>query len=414
MSIELEAAQGLWVTNETAGNYATDYIGVFPASFLAVPYKEGTLQRTLPQAMLDPMTGKIFADCHSVKQLGTKKGGNLSFTQALHSHGIDLNGTNALPTVTNWPAWILNRTIMGGAQASSVPGTNTVVVSATTTAITVTSGHGVRFFAGGAIGCLVNGRIEAREVKSVSGDVVTLKQALSAAPATSSIVRGAVTFFLTEDPQESLQFIQEGLEQDDRFQYRGLQGSMSFNLPMGELAEISYALTGATWGKLTAAAPQPIACTYPRFEPVACISAELTVPVVGTTTRVAVGQSAMTFEPQIAYAPVTSGMGVETIGRMKRQQARPVCKGSFTIPYEDNTWLAARDSRQSRAFNQQLGSTPGGTVLLTMPTVQVVDVQRTASGEGIAGQTVAVEARHDEDTVSNTELTRSAFRIHYL
>ena len=42
----------------------------------------------------------------------------------------------------------------------------------------------------------------------------------------------------------------------------------------------------------------------------------------GATTRVVVQQSEAKFEPQITYAPVTSGNGVETVARMRRQPMR--------------------------------------------------------------------------------------------
>jgi hypothetical protein len=410
MSIELDVLRSLWVGEESS--YGVSLAGSFPMGFKAMPYKEGSAQMTQPQAMLDPMTGKLYADGHSLKVLGPRNGGTVSFETALHSHGVDLNGINTAPTIYTWPLFLMLKTIMGGSVTPSNPAASTLVAAGSTaTVVNVTAGHGSRFVAGGAIAVTISGALEVREVLSVSTDAVSVKQAFSTAPTAGQAIKGCITVYMTEDPATSLQFICEGLESDDRRVMLGMQGSFTIAAALGELGTVGFNLTGCDWANLGSASPNAV--SYTNFSPMAAIAAELTVPTVGSTTRNALAQSAMTFEPGITYAPQKSGLGIQTVGRMKRQASRPLIKGSFTVPFEDLTYYTARTNRTSLAVFQQIGNAAGSTVLISAPTVQVVDVQRAASGEGISGQTVTWEGRHDEALGGSSELLRSAFRLHF-
>jgi hypothetical protein len=90
-----------------------------------------------------------------------------------------------------------------------------------------------------------------------------------------------------------------------------------------------------------------------------------------------------------------------------------VIAGSFTIPYEAQTWFTSRASRTDHAVALQIGSTTtSGGVLLTAPTAQITDVQKADAG-GIDSQQVSWKGRLDGDiTSATTEIHRSAFRIH--
>lgn len=408
MSHELQNLKAVHVTYETAGNFCNDYAASFPTGFLPLPYEEGSLEFSGDVKLLDPRDGGLYVDKHAKKIRGPKScAGNL--TVPMHSHGLDLNGTTPVPTIDSWALRRMLETILGGCSVDSVPGSNTTVVSATTTAITVTTGHGSRFVPGGAIACVVNGGLEVREVKTSASNVVSVKQAFSAVPATSSIVRRPVTFFLTENPDKHLQFVTEGNETDDRFQWRGMQGGLNINVALGEIAKLVFQLQGARWNKLSPAAPQAFA---PSFNAIAASFADLTLPVVGNTAKVAVQASAFSFEPKITYAPITGTGGIETVVRMRRQRSDPAITGSFTCPFEDTTWFDARDNGTDLAAFLQVGNIVGETILFSAPTIQVVGVQRAASAEGIAGQTVTWEGRHDAELGLGSELTRSVLRIH--
>ena len=415
MSIELDLLRYVGLYEEPNGSYAVDHSAT-PGDFLAFPFMEGTLQAQLAQDDLNPMTGKIRADGDDKVILGPKSC-TLAMATALHSHGLDLDGDVAPPTVSTWALMRLLEAIMGGSITTTDESAQTTVQagSTTTTAVEVTSSHGTRFAVGGVIGCEVvsgSGLIEAREIASIASDVITVKEAFSSAPVTGSAVRGGVTFHMTEDPNTSLQALIEGREGTDGLLLTGLQGGFSLQLPVGGLGQIAFALAGAAWSRLgSSSVTVP---SYSVFGPMALNPLEVHVPTIGSTTRVVVEQAEVSIEPQITYAPVRSGAAANTISRMRRQAVRPLVQGSFTIPYEDDTWWTAHSARQDRALFAQCGNVPGSTVLISCPTIQIGLPQPAASAEGIAGQTVPFRGRHDEEIGGSTEVGYSAFRIHCL
>lgn len=414
MSIEIDTLRYIGLYEEPDGSYQVDHSGT-PADFLALPYKEGTLQAQGGRAQLDPRTGKMRLDGHDKKVLGIRSC-TLNAGVTLHSHGLDLDGDEAPPTTDNWALMRALKAQMGGVFTTTDESVQTVVVagSTTTTAVEVTTGHGARFEAAGVIACqVVSGSplLELREVASVAGDIVSVKEAFSAAPVTGTPVRGGVTFYLTENPSTSLQALVEGREAQDGAIYRGLQGGFQIELPVGELGTMTLGLAGAGWSRLASGVTIP---SYSQYKPMACAPLELHVPTIGSTTRVLVEESAVKFEPQITYAPQKSGAATETIARMRRQPTRPAVRGSFTCPYEDDTWYTARDDREDRAVFAQAGALPGEAMLFSCPTVQITDVKPAPSDSAIAGQTVTFEGRHDEEIGSTSERSYSAIRWHFV
>jgi hypothetical protein len=102
---------------------------------------------------------------------------------------------------------------------------------------------------------------------------------------------------------------------------------------------------------------------------------------------------------------------------MRRQRTRDgvLARATFTVPYEDATWITARDDREVRALFLQIGNAGGSCIYIALPTVQVTDVQRAASETQISGQTVTVESRLDASAAAdNTERRYAAFRLHML
>ena len=384
-----------------------------PSNFVDMPYVEGTVQPTKTWDNLAPNSTQGYLDAYERDVLG-KKSAALSLTTHLNKTGIELNGTVAPLTASTWWFARLLQTIMGGLSTSSSPGVNTQVQAASTaTVINVTVGHGVRFTAGGAIACIVNGRYECREVLSVATNAVSVKVAFSGVPATNSQVLGAYTFHLTEDPVDSLQFILEGRETSDKWLLAGMQGGIGFNVSTGELAQMTMTLAGALWEQLTPGAFTP--GTLANYNPVAVVDSEFIVGTVGSTTRNVVNCQAQTWTPGITYTPITTPAGVNTMIGMRRTRARAV-SGSFQ-PYLDAAvlpdWYTSNSSRANLALFQQVGSalTGGGMVLLSAPTVQITTPQRADNG-GLSGLAVNWAARNDEATAGTTELQRSALRVH--
>lgn len=418
MSIEPDALNYVGVYEEPAGSYQVDNSDT-PGDFLAFPYEEGTLQFSGMEQVLHPAPGKVRKDGDVEGVIGPRSCTG-TLTATLHSHGTDCDGQADPPTKSTWALLRVLQTIMGGVLldggTSETSSSQTTVQSSTTTTVTVDAGHGSRFAAGGVIACKTGAfsdALEAREIKSVSSDTITVKEAFSASPVASSPVRGGVTVYLTEDPDSSLQVLIEGLEGSDGAVYRGMQGGFSLTLPVGGLGQIAFALAGAGWSNMDVdgGATNPV---YGVYQPIALDPLTLSVPVMGSTTRNVVEESELTVEPGITYAPQRSGAAAETIARMVRRESRPVIQGSFVCPLEDRTWWIAKEARTKHAIFAQCGATEGQIMLISIPTVQIVDVQRAPSGEGIRGQRVTFRGRHDEDIAGSTEVGYSALRIHFV
>lgn len=384
-----------------------------PANFLDMPYVEGSVNVTKTTDQLSPQSTQGYLDQYELDVRG-KKSLTFGCTTHLSGTGTALDGVNAAATTTTWWLARLLETIMGGLNTPSTPGAATQVqAGSTTTVINVTVGHGVRFVAGGAIACIVNGRYECREVLSVATNAVSVKVAFSGTPANGTQVLGAYTFFMTEDPVNSLQFLLEGRESSDRWVLAGCQGGLGLNVTIGELAQLSLNLTGALWEQLSPTTFTP--GTLSLYNPVALVDSEFIVGTVGSTTRNLVSAQALTWTPGITYTPITTPAGVNTLLGFRRTRER-VVTGSFQ-PYFDASatpdWYTSEASRSSLALFQQIGSatTGSGMVLLSAPTVQI-DVPQRADNNGLSGLAVTWKARHDAATAGGSDLARSAFRIH--
>ena len=123
--------------------------------------------------------------------------------------------------------------------------------------------------------------------------------------------------------------------------------------------------------------------------------------------------SALGFKPKIVFVPVTSPSGANggTVLRYRGGRANPPVEGSFTTYWEDLTWWQGRDAKQDRAMQHTIGTVFGNQVVLTAPTVQPLNPQRTPSNEQIAGQTVSWAGRHNTDTAATTDLAISPVLI---
>ena len=417
MTYEASAIQRLRVALETGrANYAVDQTAS-PANFLDVQFTEGSVNATRGLDHLDPQSTQQYLDQYDKKVLG-KTSASLSFTSNLSGTGTALTGNVAPESTTTWWTARLLETMMGGFNVATVAGASTLVVAAgsTVTTINITAGHGAKFDKGGAVGFVVNGRYELREILSAAVNSVTLKVALSAIPADGSQVLHAYTFYMTEQPLNALQFIHEGRETSNRFAYFGMQGSFSLDVTTAALARMTLNLSGANWSQLTPASLS--GGTVAMYNPVAVIDSEFIVQAVGTSTLNKVDCQNQTWTPGINYSPITTpdGVGNSTLLGWVRNRGRAI-SGSFQ-PYFNQSalpdWYTSDSSRTNLAMFQQIGGslTSGGLILLSAPTVQIMTPQAADNG-GISGLTVQWEGRQDAAVSSpTTDLHRSAFRIH--
>lgn len=405
MSYELQSLKTLRVAREPAGSYG---VAIADGSFVYVPITEGFEGFSPGREMLDPgiSTGTIDG---SALKIPARKTVALKVDAILGSHGLDLDGDVAVPSHDTIAMGIMLRTVLGyahtmPAQSSQV----TVQAGSTTTSIIVSTGAGARWQTGLPIGLMVGGRYVCSEVVGVSGDTLTLRQALTAAPTTGSAVRVGLTYAPSSNPDSALQFLASGAELDDHFRVLGCQGGMSLEAKIGQIAKIGLDLKGQTWTDEPAHAGLTEA-TFASYAPVRAAGGCVTVPAYGSSTRVEplVSDFAMSFA--LAYEPISSYCATDTIAAMRRTRAQGgrLAKGSFTIPFEDSTWIDARDAQALRSIYFQIGDVVGATVLVAFPHVQIVGVSRAASGP-LAGQTIEWEAMPDTLSLA------APFRIHLM
>ncbi|UJR81489.1 hypothetical protein [Sandaracinus amylolyticus] len=417
MTLEIDRLRYVGLDEEPTGDANYGKIRTIPGTFLALPYMEGSLKIDPDTTNLDPMAGKVGIDDYDVQIPGPKKV-TAAFDIPLHSHGLDLNGVNAAPTISTWAFLRLLKICLGGVVATTNPGAPTLVVAGTTiNTVTVTTGHGARFQRGSVIACqTVSGStaLEAKEVASVAGDVVTVKEAFSAIPTTGTQVRGGVTAYPTRDPDTSAQLLIEGRELSDRFAIMGLNGGFGITAQFGQDAQpskFSFNLGGADWSRL-ADGSGVTTPTYSPFQLIRSVDAPLTVPVFGTSTRALVHQADFKLELALQYMDERSGSGVNGIRRKRRLPGRPLVKGSFVERFEDQTRWASYEAREIRSVYQQLGTIAGGICLISVPRVQFGQPKRAAAGEA-AGTEVPFWSFPDT-TGGTTELETAAIRFHFV
>lgn len=388
-------------------------------SFIDLPFREGTAQMVLTRDELDPMQAvqNIYEGRERV--LG-KRSATLSVTVNLAPTGTAaVTGTTAVTS----PIGRLLKAVMGGENlaAGSTSATSTAIVLKCATA-----SHCNRWAAGCVVGWSNGTFVEWRGVESVSTSTsVTLKHAFSGTPAAGNIFYNAATYYMTADPDTTVDFLVEGLDSDDRFLLTGGQAvsgiGITFDLTGAAIPSVTFNFTFANWyasnetgssitGTLGTA-------TYSATSPIVGEAGEFRSWTVGASTYVTTSRlhvSAVTWEPHLSYVPVTSPSGRNTIWRWKaaRNSDSPVA-GSFTIPYEDTTWFANRNSLADKNAMQVAGTAGGSAVILDAPTIQILNPQRAADASGIAAQTLMWKGRRDTDVGSSTsELAKSPFRIH--
>lgn len=170
-------------------------------------------------------------------------GGTVEFTSYLRPPLVAISGAAAVPT-QNHPLGITLKALMGGESYNS--GSAVAAVS-TTTAVTVSSGHGTRFPQGSVVGVQTSNGIEWGYVTSRATDVLTVAPAFGATPVTSGAVVNSYTYYPTETNNQSLSF-QLAYTQDatNQWQAVGCTGDFDIVIKEGEFPTVSTKLTVAS------------------------------------------------------------------------------------------------------------------------------------------------------------------------
>lgn len=405
MAIQVKAVEALKVIVETTfGADATTSPGI--ASFTFVPMNEGSGTVTITEDELDP-NFVVQSRMQGRQRVLGKKSATLKFTM-----NVAPTGTAAAATVTAVTSalGIMLKATMGGEDL----GTGTTFTGGTAIVPTVTSAAGLT--GGGWIGWTnASGVVEWRQIKSISGGSVTLSHGFSGSPANLDVCYAAATYYMTEDPSQSLQFAVYGQNTNDRWLLVGCQAMGGFDIavdPTGKaLPTITFNFTAASWIKGSATAT-PITgtiptATYSAYNPIVGFAGEYRMFTVGTptlSTSSRIHVSAATWKPKIVFVPITSPSGTQTIYRWRGGRSNPPLEATFTTFLDDALiWWTARDALGSWCQQQTLGTAAGSAVVLSAPTVQVLNPQRSASDQEIEGQVISLAARRNTDTALTTD-----------
>ncbi len=340
---------------------------------------------------------------------------DLTVKGKLYGRNATLVAADANPTVPAGSLGKILKAIWGGWAGGK--GT-TITTGATTTSFPVADA--TPFSAGRAVGLTIGGLVEAMEIASIAGSTISGKMAVSGAPADGSVVRGCETFYPTDDPTESLQFLIESNDRDDIWLLKGMQGSIAFEFPASIAAAIptwTLSLKGADYAHDDdIATPQGgaalAASTYIDDDPVVFVKSWILFGDGGVTTRVVLDSPQIQITTAFQYEPVPSVSGVNGIKRWRMVRKLPFAGCKITGYFGDESMWDKRDARTRMQLLVQVGYASKATWLFSLPNLQIVDVKR-APAAGFRGWEVTCEADSDQyATDQTTELRGAPIRAH--
>lgn len=415
MSIEVQSVQRIRAFVEST--FGADS-SASAASFTDLPIVEGTATLTLTRDELNASPLVQHIDEATERVLG-KRSATLSFQMNLSPTGTA--AVTGQSSITSGLGMIL-KAIMGG---ETLGAGTTAGVGSTASALVCTSA--TPWDSGQVVGWTnASGVVEWREVETrPSSTTLTLKRGFSGSPANGNILYNAATYFMTANPTTSLAFIVEGLEPDDRWLLTGGQGvggiTIALDMTGGTIPRVTINMTFARWfasnetgSSLTGTLGT---ATYSAFSPIVGEAGNFEIWTVGAATFAttqSIHVSALAFEPHIAFVPYTSPSGVNTVKQwVKSRNPDSPVQGSFTLPYQDTTWFAHRNSRSDLAAQYVAGVAGGAAVIISTPTIQILNPQRAADAGGLAAQTIMFKGRRDTDAgAATTDQAKSPLRIH--
>lgn len=412
MSIDLKLITRLRaIVESTFKGDATSSPGL--GSFTEIPGNEGTMEVTTTALEQDPNTMVQSRLDGRVMVLGPRTA-TLKFTMNLAPTGVAAGASTAAnPSALT----MLLGAVFGGAHS----GTGTTF-SAGWTARTgaVASAAGLSI---GDVIVRVNaaGRPEARRLKNIATNTLTVEHDFSAAPTLADVCYAGTTCYETEDPATSLQFLCSGQNSNDRWLLLGCQATaLEFSVdPTGKgIPTVTFTFSAAlykesdeTAGTVTGSIGD---ATYTYHSPIVDYQSDMRLDTAGSpafVTANSIGISALTFKPAVSYVAVTSPPsgydGGAPILRWRANRLAKPCEITFTLPYADQTYWQARDASVDKSMGYLIGLTPGYLIYLGVSTAQVLNPQRAASDDAIQGQTITLNARRNTVTSGSTEEAKS-------
>jgi hypothetical protein len=212
------------------------------------------------------------------------KSGELSFGYYLMPPPSLLDEAGTLPTDATMPQRIPLRVLFGG---ESIPDVGTQAATPTSsTAFTVDSGDGANFPAGQvcAVYNSTNG-LEVAQVRSRSGDDLTLYPALSGTPGSNADVVQFVCYYPTRTNSRSMSVAGGGRNTSRQYRFNGCTGSAVLKFERNMMAQMEVSLQAATY-----TGPSALSLAVTRSEdagvPLAVRNSVCWLQATSTTTRV--------------------------------------------------------------------------------------------------------------------------------
>lgn len=277
-----------------------------------------------------------------------------------------------------------------------------------------------------------DGRIIARQIVDVVGGDATVWPPLETAdiPGDGDTAYAAQSYYLGPSADDdtdntTLQIACEGLSDADRFLLLGGKVTgVTFNLTRGQIATATYTIQCANWIYGAAAATDLTADTAPlTYDSNA--NNGLPLPVVDSDlialleevgeTAIPLHADSLQIRCQTGWTMVNSTSGPSGCGAIgwARNPSADGIGGSFTVPFEDTSWMDARDfagDDDSYLFlHFQLGSTLDGVLLFNIKS-QVSNVQP-VEASGLSYQRVEFTGGQPI-TTDTTDINDSPFTLH--
>lgn len=306
---------------------------------------------------------------------------------------------------------------MGGVRGGA--GSTVLGGAATTTSIPLQAGHGARFAKGGA--CIIGG--ECAPIEDVTVDTLTLKRALSAAPANNTPVYNTVTVYLdpatfgTDGYTLALRLL--GELAGDQWICRGCVPTFTVGGSWDDLLVAKCAMRVTQWEK-TAAEVMNDPFAYVGGGGLPIVAGYIYYGDVGAATRNVVDFDNWTIDPGLNIATLRALSGVQTVSRYR--QLRQTANLTLRVPnyVEQDEYYDDDAARQLKYAMVQFGTTPivagvgTGVVAVEYPTCQIMATpKRDASGELLHTE-VNLAAMLDQDVATpTTALHTSPIRWHF-
>jgi hypothetical protein len=376
----------------------------------------GTVSVKATQVSVDAMTlSPIPFDARTPMQ--GDKGGEVAFSYYLQPSATLLDELGTLPTDATMPGRIPLRVLFGG---ESIPDVGTQAATPTSsTAFTVDSGDGANFPAGQvcAVYNSTNG-LEVAQVRSRSGDDLTVYPALTGTPGNNADVVNFVCFYPTRTNSRSMSVAGTGRNTDRQYRFNGCTGSCALKFERNGLAVAEFSLQAATY---TGPAALSLAVTRsedPAGSPLAVRNAICWLQAVGTTTRVDTAVEKVDIALNFGNIHLTSLTGtLEGKRATARGDGLNNAFAKITLEMPDNeavfTWYADQ-SELNFTFIVRAGSGAARRHVVVMaPQCVIESVPEIFKGEGnLRKLRVVLRAKVSEQcagTLDNEELAQAPF-----